>query len=125
MMMDSSNASKEECSESSEFFFFKCSAYQLVDQNWHKMQFQSTYLVKYFRRAHPQTPMFSMLIVFHIMPFAVTLSKGLIHYYYMPQVSKILSTGIASIATSKNKNALTQYSYNARWRCYTMYVKVC
>ena len=40
-----------------------------------------------------------MLIVFHMMPFVVTLSKDLIHYYYMPQASKILSTGIASIYT--------------------------
>ena len=81
---------------------FKCSAYQLVDQKWHKMQFQSTHFVKIFQVARSQTPMFSMLIVFHTMSFAVTLSKGLIHYYYMPQVSKILSTGITSIATSKN-----------------------
>ena len=43
------------------------------------------------------TPMLCKLNVFYTMLFAVTLSKGFIHYYYMPQASKILSTGIASI----------------------------
>ena len=94
--MDSSNASKEECSESSEF-----SACQLVNQNWHKMQYQSTYFVTIFWVARPQTPMLYVLIAFHTMSFAVTLSKGLIHYYYMPQASKILSTGIASTPSYK------------------------
>ena len=80
---------------------FKCSVYQLVDQNWHKMQSQSTYFVKKFLGGTPQTPMLCLLIVFHTMPFAVTLSYGLIHYYYMPQASKFLSTGIASIPSYK------------------------
>ena len=80
---------------------FKCSACQLVDQNWHKMQSQNTYFVKVFWVTFPQTPMLCMLIVFHIMPFVVKLSKGPVHYYYMPQASKILSTGIASIPLYK------------------------
>ena len=80
---------------------FKCSACQLVDQNWYKMQSQSTYFVKVFWMTFPQTPMLCMLIVFHTMPFVVTLSKGLVHYYYMPQASKILSTGLASIPLYK------------------------
>ena len=60
---------------------FKCSAYQLVAQNWYKVQSQSTYFIKLFWLSCPQT---RMLIVFHTMPFAVTLSKALVHYYYMP-----------------------------------------
>ena len=43
--------------------------------------------------------MLCILIAFHTMPFAVTLSKGLIHYYYTPQASKILTTGIVSSYT--------------------------
>ena len=96
--MDSSNAS-EECSES-----FKFSAYQLVDQHWHKYNLRALIIfVKKFWVTRPQTPMLCMLIVFHTMSFAVALSKGLIHYYYMPQASKILSTGIASIAIPSYK----------------------
>ena len=49
----------------------------------------------------PQTPMLCMLIVFDTMQFAETSSKGLVHYYYMPQASKILSTGITSIPSYK------------------------
>ena len=74
---------------------YKCSGYQLVNQNWHKMQSQSTYFVKLFWVACHQTSTFCMFIVFHTMPFAMALSKDLVHYYYMPQASKILSTGIA------------------------------
>ena len=74
---------------------YKCSGYQLANQNWHKMQSQSTYFVKPFWVACHQTPTLCMFIVFHTIPFAMALSKGLVHYYYMPQVSKILSTGIA------------------------------
>ena len=80
---------------------FKCSACQLVDQNWHRIQSQSTCFVNFFWVTFPQTPMFCMLIVFHTMPLVVTLSKGLVHYYYMPQASKILSTGLASIPLYK------------------------
>ena len=76
---------------------FKCSVYLLVDQNLHKMQSQSIYFVKIFLVTCPQTPIICMLTVFHTMPFAVTLFKGLVHYYNMPQASKFLSTGIASI----------------------------
>ena len=61
-----------------------------------QMQSQSTYFVKFFWVAHSQTPMLCMLIVFHTVSFAVTSSKGLVHYYYMPQASKFLSTSIAS-----------------------------
>ena len=52
--------------------------------------------------ACPQTPMLCMLIVFHTMPFVVSLSKGLIHCYYKPQASKILSTGIITSTLSYN-----------------------
>ena len=62
---------------------FKCSAYQLVDQNWHKMQSQNTYFVNIFCVARPQTPMLCKLIVVHTMPFSVTSFKGLIHYYVL------------------------------------------
>ena len=62
---------------------FKCSAYQLVNQNWHTKQYQSTYFVKIYLGGMPQTPMLCMLIVFHIMPFAMTLSIRLVHYYNM------------------------------------------
>ena len=51
--------------------------------------------------SEPETPMLSMLILLHTMSFAMTFSKGLVHYYYMPQVSKILSTGIASVPSYK------------------------
>ena len=81
--------------------YFKCSAYQLVDQNWHKMQSQNTYFVNVFCMACPQTPMLCKLIVVHTMSFVVTLFKGLIHYYYMPQASKIFSIGIANIPSYK------------------------
>ena len=80
---------------------FICSVYQLVDQIWHKMKSQCTYYIKCFWVACPQTPMLCMLIVFHTMQFAVTLSKGLVHYYYMPQAFKILSIPIASIPSYK------------------------
>ena len=80
---------------------FKCSACQLVDQNRHRIQSQSTCFVNVFWVTFPQTPMLCMLIVFHTIPFVVKLSKGLVHYYYMPQASKILSTGIASIPLYK------------------------
>ena len=76
---------------------FKCSAYQLVDQNWHKMQShaQSTYFAR-FLGGMPQTPMLCMLIVFHTMTsVVVTLSKVFVHqYYYYPQASNMLLTGI-------------------------------
>ena len=49
----------------------------------------------------PRTPILCMLIVFHTMQFAETSSKSLVHYYYMPKASKILSTGIASIPLYK------------------------
>ena len=92
---------------------FKCSAYQLVDQNRHKLQSQSTYSVKIFWAAYPLTPILCMLILFYTMPFAVTLSKGLVDYYYMPWASKILSIGIASIPSHK----LTIWALvNQNWR---------
>ena len=81
--------------------YFKYSAYQLVDQNWHKRNLRTPIFVKLFWVAHSQTPMLCMLIVFHTVSFAVTLSKGLIHYYYMPQASKFLSTGMASTPSYK------------------------
>ena len=66
-----------------------------------QMQSQSTYFVKLFWVVHSQTPMLYILIVFHTVSFAVTLSKGLVLYYYMPQASKFLSTGIASTPSYK------------------------
>ena len=65
------------------------------------MQSQSTYSVKIFWVTRPQTPMLCMLIVFHTMTFAVTLSKDLVHYYYIPQASTILSTCTVSIPSYK------------------------
>ena len=68
------------------------------------MQSQSTYFVNFFQVAHPQTPMLCMSVAFHTMPFTVTLSKGPIHYYYMPQASKTLPTETASITLYKFTN---------------------
>ena len=65
------------------------------------MQSQIACFVKLFWVPCLQTPMLCILIVFHTMPFVVTLSKGLVHYYYVPQASEILSTGIASIPSYK------------------------
>ena len=53
----------------------------IVAQNRYKVQSQSTNFIKPFWLSCPQIP---MMIVFYTMPFAVTLSKALVHYYYMP-----------------------------------------
>ena len=56
-----------------------------------------------------------VLIVFHTKPFEVTLSKVLVHYYYMPQASNVLSIGIAIIPSYKFKIlALTAYVWQTQ-----------
>ena len=71
------------------------------------------------------TPMICKLYVFHTMLFAVTLSKSFIHYYYMLQASKIVSTGIASIP-SYNKfiiQALISHMTRTKEWCSTAIVR--